>query len=680
MQARQATRFECPDHRADNKFERDLLNPPIVTSSYTYNGCRAVTEPREADEVQQLREQVVELTQRVFRLEQILEGGASAEFSQDDVHYPTMQLDNLPEPMVSEPSPAVPEPVPEEQTGPLFAEAPEPPPPLPVMKPPVGAPARLPLVHPVAQSQLEPTSKPEISLESRIGGQWLNRIGIVAVLVGLSYFLKLAFDNNWIGPPVRVGIGIGIGVLLLLWSERFRSRGFSGFAYSLKAIAFGAFYLSLWAAFQFYHLIPATVAFGAMVAVTVLAAILSLRQNSELLAAFALVGGFLTPVLLSTGQNQEAALFGYLVLLDLGALWIVAIKGWRRILLGSFVGTAILFAGWASSYYTAAQMPLTLGFASFFFVLYALTPFLGGVDRDQQHRFSVVALVLLNAASYFAASYAMLYEYHRDPLAWLTAALAAFFFILSLAMRKREHTAKPLLEPLYLALAVIFLTIAIPLELDGRWITFAWTVEAAVLFLASQRSNRDLLRVFGVSVLGLAVLRLVLLESDVTEPLLVNPRFALYLLAIAVLALLAYITISDRSETNRQWAGGAIIAINLIALAALHFEVTNYFQPRLNAIDISVAERRNIYIVFDFTYSAIWMVYGSALMLIGFWKRSAFLRWQAIVLLALTVAKVFLSDISALDRGYRIAAFIVLGLVLLVVSYFYQRSRVKAAI
>ena len=118
------------------------------------------------------------------------------------------------------------------------------------MPPDLPEPQRVPQIP--AQS-----ASPGVSLETRIGGQWLNRIGIVAVLVGLSYFLKLAIENDWIGPGTRVAIGLVAGVGLIWWSERFRARAFAAFAYSLKAIGIGALYLSLWAAFQFYHLVPA---------------------------------------------------------------------------------------------------------------------------------------------------------------------------------------------------------------------------------------------------------------------------------------------------------------------------------------------------------------------------------------------------------------------------------------
>src|SRR5208337_329908 len=97
---------------------------------------------------------------------------------------------------------------------------------------------------------------PEIDLESRIGSHWLNRIGISAVLIGVSYFLKFAFDNNWIGPTGRVSIGLLAGIAVIVWSESFRTRGYKVFSYSLKAVGVGVLYLSLWAAFQVYGLIP----------------------------------------------------------------------------------------------------------------------------------------------------------------------------------------------------------------------------------------------------------------------------------------------------------------------------------------------------------------------------------------------------------------------------------------
>src|SRR5580693_2812062 len=148
----------------------------------------------------------------------------------------------------------------------------------------------------------KPASHREANLESRIGSHWLNRIGIAALLIGVSYFLKFAFENNWTGPAGRVTIGLLAGIAVVVWSERFRSRGYRAFSYSLKAVGIGTLYLSLWAAFQIYSLIPSSVAFVMMLVVTASAAAMALAQDAQILAAFALTGGFSTPLLLSTGQ------------------------------------------------------------------------------------------------------------------------------------------------------------------------------------------------------------------------------------------------------------------------------------------------------------------------------------------------------------------------------------------
>jgi uncharacterized membrane protein len=232
--------------------------------------------------------------------------------------------------------------------------------------------------------------------------------------------------------------------------------------------------------------------------------------------------------------------------------------------------------------------------------------------------------------------------------------------------------------PVSIALGVGFLTVAIPLGFNASWIVLAWLLEAAALIWAAHRSSSFLLQVLGTAALALGIFRLLFIDSDRLQPLLFNPRFALYLLAIAVLGLLAYYASAEGRPTNRQWAAAAIVALNVLALFALNFEVRDFFRPAPGH-RVSPLDWRGVDTARAFTYSAVWMLYGAGLMLLGFWKRSAFLRWQAIVLLALTAAKVFLYDISALERGYRIFAFIVLGGILLAVSFFYQRNRARAA-
>jgi uncharacterized membrane protein len=533
-------------------------------------------------------------------------------------------------------------------------------------------PTRRPLFEPPSANEPTSRSGESSSLESVIGGQWLNRLGILAVLVGLSYFLKLAIENNWIGPATRVLIGLAAGVGLLLWSERFRKRGFGGFSYSLKALGIGALYLSLWASFQLYHLVSSVTAFGAMVLVTLTSAGLSMAQDSELLAGFALVGGFLTPVLVSTGENREVALLSYLMLLDLGAVWVVAVKGWKRLLAGAFVGTMLLFGGWALGYYSDAHLTTTTIFATLFFLLFAAIPFVGRGETGgtDSHREIVWWLLVLNAAVYFGTLLWMMAGRHQELLAWMAFAVAGFYFALSRTVLGKWNSSD--FEALHLVLAIAFFTAGILFLLNGRWITFAWDVEAAGLLWLGLRTGRQLWRNAAAVVLGLAIVRLLATGTEFQTVLLLNPRFGLFVMTIAVAAVLVFVSLRWNDRDSRYWAGGAVIVINLLALFALSLEVQDYFRPQLWS-GLGQDSWRAAYTAEAFTYSALWMLYGTALMVVGFWKREAFLRWQGILLLAITAVKVFFFDIATLQRGYRITAFIVLGVILLAVSFFYQR-------
>jgi uncharacterized membrane protein len=529
-------------------------------------------------------------------------------------------------------------------------------------------------------------AKADPDLESRIGSHWLNRIGIAAVLIGISYFLKFAFDNNWIGPAGRVTIGLLAGIAVVVWSERFRAKGYQAFSYSLKAVGIGALYLSLWAAFQVYSLIPSGAAFVMMLAVTSATAAMAWAQDAQLLAAFALTGGFATPVLLSTGQNREIALFSYVALLDLGVLFLVVLKPWRRLLVMSYVGTLLLYVGWYSSFYTRNQLDLTLTFATLFFAIFAIAPLVTlQPDSEAALLASVPAfLAFVNAVVYFLQAYAMIQEVDQSYMAWFALALAAVYIFLSRQVHTRKITrgATQVLHYLHLAVALGFITVAIPIRLNAHWITIGWFVEAGVLLWVGSRIESELLNVFALAALALGVARLLLIDNFWTTQLIFNMRMATYTVAVAVLGAVAWYASRRTDEAGRTVAAAAIIALNFLALIALSHEVADYYARQLTEVPrpytqwdrAKVVEWRRVQIERDFTYSALWMAYGAMLMVIGFFRRSAFVRWQALVLIAVTIVKVFVYDVSQLDRGYRIVSFIVLGVLLLAISFVYQRD------
>ena len=519
-------------------------------------------------------------------------------------------------------------------------------------------------------------------LESRIGSHWLNRIGIAAVLIGVSYFLKFAFDNNWIGPAGRVTIGLLAGIAMVIWSERFRSKGYKAFSYSLKAVGIGAMYLSLWAAFQVYNLVPGGAAFAMMLAVTAATAAMAWAQDAQILAAFALTGGFSTPLLLSTGQNREIALFAYVAILDLATLALVRFKPWRRLLVMSYAGTLLLYVGWYSSFYNRSQLNLTLAFATLFFAIFAIPPLITLQPENEMPLLASIPAVLafVNAGVYFLQSYAMIQEVNKTYMAWFALALAAIYILLSRQVRSRALTpgASERLHFLHLAVAIGFITVAIPIRLDAHWITIGWFVEAGVLLWVANRIKSDFLNVFALGALILGVVRLLAIDNFYTTQLLFNLRMATYAVAVAVLGAVAWYASKRNDDSARTVAAVAVVALNALALIALSREVADFYSRQMVAVRPRrsgfYVDFRRIEIERDFTYSALWMAYGAMLMIVGFLRRSAFVRWQALLLIAVTVGKVFVYDVSQLDRGYRIVSFIVLGVLLLAISFVYQRD------
>lgn len=519
------------------------------------------------------------------------------------------------------------------------------------------------------------------SLETRIGARWFNRIGIVAVLVAMAWFLKLAIDNHWVGPLGRVSIGLLSGAGLIAWSERFRQHGYRTFSYSLKALGSSLLYLSLWTAFALYQLLPAGAAFALMIVIAACNAAMSYLQDSELLAAYALAGSLATPALVSTGENHPFVLFGYMLLINAALLWLTALKPWGRLIGASFTGTAFYFYAWLFTQYDQSQMAIALSVALLFYALFAVAPRLM-LPADGPEGWGVVTEVLvplLNGLWSFSAVLYILGNTRHWPWSpWAALGFAAAYLaILNLPARSHWKPAPPMVQSIYLAAAVVLLTIAIPLKTSGRWITVGWLVEGAALVALERRAPSKLLAALGLMALVLGIAGTICIDPLPAAHLLFNQRFACFLVAIAATLVVALIvrrwptgdaTLCD----GEQLAALSAITMHLLFLVAVGWEIDSYWW-RLHWI--GRAELVHSYQMYaQFTYSAFFMLWGAVLLAAGFWKRSAFARWQALILLSATIAKVFLVDMGSLSEGYRILSFLGLGALLLGVSFVYQRD------
>jgi uncharacterized membrane protein len=522
--------------------------------------------------------------------------------------------------------------------------------------------------------------KPSLTLENRIGAQVLNRLGILAVLIGVAWFLKLAFDRNWIGPPIRVAVGLVSAAGLMAWSEvYFRRRGFFAFSYSIKALATSIAYLSLWAASSVFHLAPAWVVFCAMTAVTVVNAVLARRQDSEVLALYALAGGLATPGLLDIGHSNEVFLFFYLALLNLGSLVLLALHPWKRMAWAALLGTGFYSLAMTFGEDNPAHWPVTAFFLAVYFACFTAASWLLSrvAGPSALNAFFPVAFPSAGAAVTWLALMVLFgARVLQGGRPWATVGLAAGCLLMAMVRPKPEVLART-----NLGLGIIFITVAIPLEFHGPTATLCWLGEALILVALARYSSQSIFHLFATGVLTLAAWSLVwdwILGTPYPLAVVRNSHFATSLSAAAVFAMVAMLSRGKGSFAGwRYLAGFATVAFSLTILIAVSLEIRHYWFCGAGffadfCYGYGQLEGRTI--AAGWSYSAWWMLYGAALMAAGFLRRSAFVRWQALVVLAFSIAKVFLNGVSQQNQGYRVLSFLALGVLLLAISFAYQKD------
>jgi len=512
-------------------------------------------------------------------------------------------------------------------------------------------------------------------METVIAGRWLNRIGITLVVLAVAYFLKYAFDNQWIGPAGQVALGVLFGAGLLGFSQWLLQRAYTYFSEGIAGMGAAVLYLSLWAAGNYYRpeVFSKDTAFFLMIAVTGAMLAIALGRDSQRIAALAMLGGYLTPMLVSTGRDAQVVLFMYLLILGAGLLAVARGKDWRWLELPAFVLTQVYFWGWYDRFFSDEKLARTLAFAVAFYGLYAALPVIRSRRLGELYPEQAV-LVLLNAGWFFFALEAMLYRDHRWPLTFAVLALAAAHLAMVRLLPEAPPGEAPLARLLFAGLALTLVTLVIPIRLEGKWITLAWAVEAAVLMWTGFRAQIWHLRGAAFFLYSLVVFRLLALPPPGGE-LFLNERFGAYLGAIVSIGVALWLWQRQPDAVSggeTGWFKGAGVVINVLALIALTLELHGAFFP------LGAYGDREASLKYQLSISLVWTAYAAGLLFLGTRWKAAGLRWQSLALFGVVILKVFFSDLAFLRGAYRILSFVALGVVLLVVSFLYQR-RLAAA-
>lgn len=514
--------------------------------------------------------------------------------------------------------------------------------------------------------------------ELKFGQKWLLIAGVVLTVLAVGWFLKYSFERNWISPATRVTMAYLAGIGFMLAGECFRRRHLDVFGLCLIGGGIADLYFASFAAFQIYHLLSQPLAFGLMILTTALAGTLSLVYDTKWLALLGLIGGFVTPILLSTGQDNQVVLMTYLTILNAGILSIAFFKEWRVLNYLGFFFTWVLFTGWYCEYYVEERFWSTTVFLNVFFLTYAFVPFACHVMGKRDDRLIDIGMITLNSFIAFAYSFAMIEAYFSTEAVSIVSVAYAAIFLWMAQMAYRHNRARPGTFVVMIAKGTLFLVLTIPILFSRHWITFFWAIQAVVLLWAALKLQHRLL--YGGFAVLLAVTLVKFFVYDYPEVFhlrwpgvsigggythLLLERFITSALVLGAVFLSARLMAQlDKKMSALEGKDRAVCwgAFGMSLLAALNVEVASFFfdyapQARFAAI------------------SVLWALFSVGLIVLGFLKNEVLLRRFAIGLFGITIVKVFLVDMCNVSTPYRITSFMVLGVMLIGASYLYHRFK-----
>lgn len=614
-----------------------------------------------------------------------------------------------------------------------------------------------------------------LDLERQIGGRWLLYAGLLILLIGVSFFLKYAFDNEWVDARGRVAIGIAAGAALTWGGLRLARRDLRVFGLALTGAGLAVLYLSIYAMVAFYGLVDRVTAFGLMGIVTAGAVWLANRERAQSLAVIGVGGGFLTPFLVGGDGNTQLTLFSYDALLVTGTLLLLHRHQWLVLSALSYVLTFVTLATWADEHYVDALWLRTLLFLTLFGGLFVAilrevrtipgTPaaLVAGLLWTAPAAYHLSALVItsghppalhLYLIVFSVASVMLTTDPHRPwirllvllaamtPLfgylvlpagpSWLLANVVTIvvvsgvhlFACLDRAVRQEQTLATPDLIAMHLAglglygllyqtsgprfpelrgllavgvagvaaimwttlrrrdpvgalnaaaLALTLVAVGVAVQFDGRSVVIGWAAEGVLVAWIGIRARNAIFRAAGLLLWLASIAHLAdgYFDTPAGFTAIVNERSLATLFVLAIGYALTWALSARPTPEGPPIRAALHVVSSLLALMWISAEITSYWNVRY--------ETPQAYLYEELMLSLGWGLYGAAAVVAGLWRAYAPLRYIGITVIAITVLKVFFVDLWGLGGIYRVIGFVTLGVLLVLVSYLYQRSRREPA-
>ena len=327
------------------------------------------------------------------------------------------------------------------------------------------------------------TPQEKSDLEKFIGENLINKIGIAITVIGVGIGAKYAIDNQLISPLTRMILGYLMGIGLMGFAIKLKEK-YKNFSAVLLSGAMAIMYFITYAAYDFYGLIPQVPTFGLMVLFTAFTVVAAIHYNMQIIAHIGLVGAYAVPFLLSQGEGKVAVLFSYMSIINAGILVIAYQRYWKPLYYVSFSLSWLIYLSWyISAYQVEDHFGIALCFLSIFFAIFYLTFLSYKMIRREQFSMEDVLLLLGNSFVFYAGGYAILSSHPvgEQLLGLFTTLNAGVHFGVSVLIYKKKLAEKNLFY-LLAGMVLVFITIAIPVQLDGNWVTLFWAGQALLLF------------------------------------------------------------------------------------------------------------------------------------------------------------------------------------------------------
>ena len=448
------------------------------------------------------------------------------------------------------------------------------------------------------------------NLEKFIGENLINKIGVIIIIIGVAIGAKYSIEHDLISPLTRVILGYLVGLGLLGFGMKLKQK-YENFSAVLVSGAITILYFMTYIAYSFYDLFPQTIAFILMVLLTVFTVIASLNYNKQVIAHIGLVGAYAVPFLLSDESGNTIVLFSYMAIINSGILVLAFKKYWKPLYFSSFVLTWLIVASWYfSNYEMSEHFEIALIFSFIFFAIFYATFLAFKLLQKEKFEITDILLLLANSFVFYGIGYSILdtNETGTQLLGAFTLCNGILHFLVSTIIYKQKLGDKNLFY-LVSGLVLVFITIAIPVQLNGNWVTLLWAGEDALLFWIGRTKNISIYENISYVLMLLAVFSL---YQDWSESynlhyfddsaVIITPIFNIHFLtSVLFMVSFGFIYVLNNKE---KYASSLIhkkellklvsFLIQTILLSTLYFmfrlEIENYWSQLYRSTSVAVEQ------------------------------------------------------------------------------------------